>query len=129
VKLTAATLEVLRAHRTAQNARRLAAPAWEDNDLIVCTGTGAPITPGGTLTRAFERLTKQAGLPRIRLHDLRHSHATILLRQGVPAKIVSERLGHASIGITLDTYSHVLPDMRDAAAAAIDALLAKARGA
>ncbi len=68
-------------------------------------------------------MVKRAGLRRIRVHDLRHSHATILLRQGVAAKIVSERLGHASIGITLDTYSHVLPGMQREAAESIDRAL------
>lgn len=71
----------------------------------------------------FLPLLKRAGLPRIRFHDLRHTAATLLLGQGVNPKIVSEMLGHASISITLDTYSHVLPDMPDLAAAAMDAAL------
>ncbi|MMZ56363.1 site-specific tyrosine recombinase XerC [compost metagenome] len=60
----------------------------------------------------FQKQTKRAGLPVIRFHDLRHTHATILLRLGENPKLVSERLGHASVTITLDTYSHVLPDMQ-----------------
>jgi integrase len=68
-----------------------------------------------------------AGVPRIRVHDLRHTAATLLLLAGTPAKIVSERLGHASIAITFDLYSHVLPDMQDQAADAMTALMTKAR--
>ena len=68
----------------------------------------------------FQRLARQVGLPPIRFHDLRHSHATLLLREGVPVKIVSERPGHASVSLTLDTYSHVLPDMQQVA---VDALV------
>ena len=64
----------------------------------------------------------RAGLPHVRFHDLRHAHATLMLQQGVHPKIVSERLGHASIGITLDTYSHVLPAMQSEAARAFDEL-------
>jgi integrase len=63
------------------------------------------------------------GLPRIRFHDLRHSHATLLLAQGVHPKVVQERLGHAGVGITLDTYSHVLPGMQDQAARVLGARL------
>src|SRR5215211_589565 len=64
-----------------------------------------------------------AGVPKIRIHDLRHSHATLLLAAGQPLKVVSERLGHAKTSITLDTYAHVLPDMQDRAVDAIDAAL------
>jgi integrase len=64
----------------------------------------------------------RAGLPHVRFHDLRHAHATLMLLQGVHPKVVSERLGHASIGITLDTYSHVLPEMQAEAARAFDDL-------
>lgn len=123
VRLTAATLDVLRSHRTEQAARRLAAPAWEDHDLIVCTGDGAPVNPGGNITRSFDRIVKRAGLRRIRVHDLRHTHATLLLSMGVPVKVVSERLGHSSSAFTMDVYASVLPDMQDAAAGAADDLL------
>lgn len=71
--------------------------------------------------RACRRVFDDAGLFRARLHDLRHTHATMLLRQGIHPKVVSERLGHASIGITLDTYSHVMPGMQQEAAEKIDA--------
>ena len=65
----------------------------------------------------------------VRFHDLRHTHATLLLRQGVHPKVVSERLGHSTIGITLDTYSHVMPDMQDEAAQKLDGVLKAAMGA
>ena len=66
-----------------------------------------------SLSRSFKRFMRQHRLPEIRLHDLRHSHATHLLAAGVHPKIAQERLGHSSVGITLDTYSHVLPGMQD----------------
>ena len=123
VKLSGATVAALKAHRTAQASRRLAAAAWTDHDLILTTGKGTPINPTN-VTKAFDAIVRRAGLRRITPHGLRHTHATMLLRQNVPAKIVSERLGHASIGITLDTYSHVLPDMQDTAAEAMDTIMA-----
>jgi integrase len=118
VDLLPQTIEVLKAHKVAQARARLAAgPAWQDNGLVFAAPDGAPLRPG-KVTDAFKDVTN-----RIRLHDLRHSHATQLLRAGVHPKIVSERLGHAGIAITLDTYSHVLPGMqRDAAAALAGAL-------
>ena len=83
---------------------------------------------GPNLLRTYYRVIPKAGLPRIRFHDLRHTAATLLLLQGVPAKIVSEMLGHANIAITLDLYSHVLPDMQEQAAAAMEDILTRRRG-
>jgi len=128
VRLTKRTLAALKEHRTAQLARRLAAPEWQDNDLIVCTSKGTPINPGN-VARSYDLLILKSGLRRIRVHDLRHTHATLLLLEGTPAKIVSERLGHASISITLDLYSHVLPDMQDDAADAIERALGRTQSA
>ncbi len=68
------------------------------------------------LTKAFQRDIKRSGLPRIRFHDMRHTHATLLIQQNVNVKVVSERLGHSKISMTLDTYSHVLPSMQQEAA-------------
>jgi integrase len=122
VRLTAETLAVLREHLIAQNQRRSQSDTWHDNDLIVCTSYGTPVNPNN-VSRSFQALVRASGVRRIRVHDLRHTHASLLLRAGVSAKVVSERLGHASIAITLDTYSHVLPDMQDAAADAMSAIV------
>ncbi len=86
---------------------------------------GGPLRKSNLLRRSFAPLTKQAGLPAIRFHDLRHTTATLLLTQGVHPKIVQERLGHSQISLTLDTYSHVLPGMGREAAAKLDTLLAQ----
>lgn len=125
VRLTSRTVAALREHRKIQAERRLAASEWQDHDLIVSTSKGTPINPNN-VSRSFAALIRDTGLPRIRVHDLRHSSATLLLLAGVPAKVVSERLGHATVGITLDLYSHVLPDMQDSAADAMDNLLGNA---
>lgn len=123
VRLTTETVAVLKGHQDRQASQRQAAgDRWQDHGLVVCTSTGTPINPNN-VTRSYDRLVMLSGVPRIRVHDMRHTAATMLLRAGVPAKIVSERLGHATIAITLDTYSHVLPDMQDVAAEAMSALL------
>lgn len=80
-------------------------------DLVVCTSNGTP-TNKSNIRRTFKAIIKKANLPNIRFHDMRHTHATLLLLQGVNPKIVSERLGHADVRITLDTYSHLLPSMQ-----------------
>jgi integrase len=112
----------LDAQQQRQSARRLAAAgAWRELGLVIDRGDGAPLNPD-TLSTGWARFLSRQGLPRLRFHDLRHAHATLLLLQGVHPKIVSERLGHASIGITLDTYSHVLPSLQNDAADAFDTL-------
>ncbi len=87
--------------------------------------TGGPIEGSWLLRRSFRPLLAGAELPEIRFHDLRHTAATLLLGQGVHAKIVSEMLGHSSINITLDLYSHVTPTMQREAAGAMNTLLAQ----
>ena len=119
VRLTQTTIEALKEHRKVQNARRLAAPEWEDHGLIVCTGRGTPVNPAN-VSRSLDRLRRTANLPEIRVHDLRHSSATLLLSAGIPIKIVSERLGHTKASVTIDLYQHVIGGMQDDAAAAID---------
>ncbi len=101
----------------------LAANFWHDNDLIFCNSIGNPIEPGNLLRRSFWPLLQQANIAHIRFHDLRHSAATMLMEQGISPKVVSEILGHSSISITLDLYSHVSKEMQQAAAASIDSLL------
>ena len=107
--------------RESQAGRRDTVEAWQDEGLVIDRGDGAAINPD-TLSTGWARYLRIHGLPHVRFHDLRHAHATLLLLQGVHPKIVSERLGHASIGITLDTYSHVLPSLQSQAADAFDAL-------
>ena len=88
---------------------------WEESDYVFCLADGRPYSPD-KISLAFADLLKKAGLPHIRLHDLRHTHATMMLKNGVNPKIVSERLGHSSVVITLDIYSHVLPGLQEEAA-------------
>ena len=95
---------------------------WSDHGLVFPSIIGTPIS-GGNLNRSFKATLRRARLPEIRFHDLRHTCATLLLRQGVNPKYVQDLLGHADISLTLNTYSHVLPDMGDAAATAMDAAL------
>jgi integrase len=117
-------LAALKAHRAVQNGERLKAGSlWQDNDLVFTSTVGTPVDVGNLTYRSFRPLLERAGLPRIRFHDLRHTCATLLLTRTVNPKIVSEMLGHSSIAITLDTYSHVLPNMRDQAAAAMEEAL------
>jgi integrase len=98
-------------------------PAWEDQGLVFANEIGRLIEAGNLLRRSFWPLLAKAALPRVRFHDLRHTAATLLLQQGVHAKAVSELLGHSSVGMTLDVYSHVIPDMQHEAATAMDQLL------
>ena len=88
---------------------------WRDSDYVFSKFDGAPYHPN-TVSKAFSKIIKKSGLPKVRLHDLRHTHATIMIKQGADPKTISERLGHSSVVITLDTYAHVLPGMQEAAA-------------
>ncbi len=112
-------LEQQRRHRGAEVGRVGQAEQW---GVVVTRPDGAPWPPN-SFSRAFGEVLRARGLPRIRFHDLRHGHASHLLRQGVHPKVVSERLGHTSVGFTLDTYSHLLPGMQAEAAAMIDRAL------
>lgn len=112
--------EALRAWQAQQEAdRQLVGEAWGNAwNLVFTNSVGAPVHPTHALKR-FQRLMKGAGLPPIRLHDLRHTYATMLIEAGVPIKVVSELLGHSSIEITLRVYGHVTPKMRDQAISTI----------
>ncbi|HSK90069.1 MAG TPA: site-specific integrase, partial [Euzebyales bacterium] len=117
IHLDARTAAAVQRQRAVQDAaRRSAGTQWRNElDLVFTEELGAPLVPQRT-THRFRRLVRRLDVPTIRLHDLRHTHATLLLQAGVPVKVVSERLGHASITITMDVYAHVLPAMdRDAA--------------
>ena len=96
---------------------------WCENGLIFASEVGEPLNRHDLTLRRFKPLLKRAGLPEIRFHDLRHTCATLLLSKNVNPKIVSEMLGHATIAITLDTYSHVLPTMQESAAKAMEDIL------
>ena len=123
VALDTHTLNILRGHRRAQVAERLAwGPAYQDADLVFAREDGATLQPD-SFSHTFARHARDAKLPAIRLHDLRHTHATLALQAGVHPKVVSERLGHATVSITLDTYSHAIPAMQEEAAERVAVLV------
>jgi integrase len=117
------TTALLQRHRARQREMylRLGVSA-SASDRVFTNDIGSPIRPD-SIGQAFSRLVASAGVPKIRLHDLRHTHASHLLLAGVNVKVVSERLGHASVSFTLDTYAHVMPGQQAEAAAAAAALL------
>jgi len=123
VPIPALAVEPLRQLRTRQrDARLLAGALWHETGLVYTTRWGTPIEPRNA-TRSFKRLLARAGLRPMRFHDLRHSCATLLLVQGVSPRVVMEILGHSQINVTMNTYSHVLPDLQRDAAARLDELL------
>ena len=97
-------------------------PAYRDHDLV-CPRPGGTPWPPDVFSTAFAAAIRRSSLLPFRFHDLRHTHASHLLKIGVHPKVVSERLGHAGIGITLDTYSHILPGIQDDAVQRLDAIL------
>ena len=96
---------------------------WADHGLVFTNAWGEPLGGPHVTSRDFRGLLRRAGLPPIRFHDLRHTAATILLSSGVHPKMVREMLGHATIALTLDVYSHVTPTMHDEAAATMERIL------
>jgi integrase len=127
VALPAMMATELRAHRLRQAQELLALGVRLSDDTFVCArNDGKPQQPQ-SITHAWIDFVASTKLPKIRFHDLRHSHATLMLRANVHPKIVSERLGHSKVAITLDTYSHVIPGMQEEAAAAIDAAFGGAK--
>lgn len=120
--LDPATVTALRSHRARQKKERLLYGAgWVDTGLVFTQPDGSAIHPQ-RLSAWFGQEARDAGLPAIRLHDVRHSYASALLRAGQPIKVVSQRLGHASPTITMTIYQHVLPS-DDAEAALLGANL------
>ena len=120
VALSPSTLQVLREYRTKWEAEclMLGKPLKEE-DLVFSHIDGSPLVPD-TVSEAWHEAVSRSGLKMIRLHDARHTHASLMLKQGVHPKVVQERLGHSSIQITLDTYSHVVPGIQQMAAARLD---------
>ena len=92
----------------------------ENHDLVFPSKTGTPMSANNLSRRPFKPRLRRAGLPDVRLYDLRHTFATLWLESGKHPKILQEILGHSRISVTLDTYSHVLPDMQEVAVAAMD---------
>lgn len=127
IALSPSTALILREHKEKQEATRiqLGIPL-KDDDLVFSQFDGKPLLLD-TVTHTWIKLVRRIGLQGIRLHDARHSHASLMLKAGIHPKIVQERLGHASIQITLDTYSHVAPGLQEAAAARFDELVNPSR--
>ena len=122
VNLTAAAVEALQSHLSHQlEEMEQLGSLYRPGGLVFANEIGGIINPSNLRNRSFARLLKRAGLPPdTRFHDLRHTCATLLLSRNVNPKIVSEMLGHSSIAITLDTYSHVLPTMQESAIRALE---------
>lgn len=130
ISLPAEVVDILGEHRRAQEAERAVADSrWrgDENDLAFASTVGTPLEPSNILKR-YKAILARAGLPPSRFHDLRHSCASLLLAQGVHPKVVQEILGHSQIGMTLDTYSHLLPNAQREAARSMNDLLAADRG-
>ncbi len=127
IRLPQFAVNALKEHKVRQLEQRLAAGArWENNDLIFCNDKGDYYALT-TLERHFKKLLSAAGLPAMRIHDLRHSAATLLLKMGVPMKVIQEILGHSSFAVTANTYSHVLMEMQDSAMDKMDGLFLSAK--
>ncbi len=127
VSLSKETARVLTLHRTRQLERRLLlGNAYAEGDLVFASEAGRPIRPY-TIAPRFGRVVRAARLEHMRFHDLRHTSASLLLAAGIHPKVVSERLGHSTVNLTLDTYSHVLPGLQEQAAQSMDAYLPKAK--
>jgi integrase len=124
IPLPSSVMQELRRHRILQNEERLKLGAsWHQNDLVFPSEIGTPLNPPN-VTRHFKRILKKAEIrTSIRLCDLRHTTATLLLQAGINPKIVSERLGHSTIVLTLDVYSHVLPNMQKDATDQLEQML------
>jgi integrase len=125
IPLPVPLLSLLKEHKRGQAEERLkAGAAYQNQNLVFCGREGQPIMPHNLIVRHFKPILKEANLPKtVRLYDLRHTCATLLLASNENPKVVSERLGHASITLTLDTYSHVLPTMQQAASDKLEKML------
>ena len=116
VRLTTSAVTALESHRKRQLEEKLRlAGLWNESGLVFSTTIGTPMDGDNLVKRSFKPLMSRTQLPQIRFHDLRHTFATLLLSRGTHPKVVQEMLGHADISQTIDTYSHVLPDMQEEA--------------
>jgi integrase len=106
--------------------RLLVGPDFHDHGLVFALPDGHPLNPE-YVSRRFQRLVGATGLPPVRLHDLRHTHATLALAAGVPTRILSGRLGHSAIAVTTDIYQHAIPDLEAAFAERIASLVTASR--
>lgn len=128
IALSPETVSMLKSHKARQSQDRLLLGAdYASGDLVCARGDGTPMKPD-TFTASFRGFVSRRGMTSLRFHDLRHTHASLLLKGNIHPKVVSERLGHATIGITLDTYSHLMPGMQEEAALSIDTALAAVSG-
>ncbi|MCI0677946.1 MAG: site-specific integrase [Actinobacteria bacterium] len=125
VDLDPTTVKMLKAWRDWQMTGQEAAGV-EPDGWVFTNSDGEPVHPH-SICQTFERIAVRAGVPRIRLHDIRHTHGTLLIKAGVPVKVVSERLGHANPAFTVDTYQHVLPGMQAEAAHTFEQLIKEQR--
>ena len=122
IELAPGTAHIIAEHRQEQVHHRLSLGAyWRDHDLVFCTDGGHPLD-GGQVNWRFHRALARAGLPQLRVHDLRHTAASLLMAKGVHPKVVQEMLGHSTITLTLDTYSHVTPGLQADAAQRMQSL-------
>lgn len=125
IAMPAIAAAALRAHRIRQLEERVwAGSRWREADFVFTSTIGTPLD-GSTVTHRFQRLLESAGLPRQRFHDLRHACASLLLAQGVHPRVVMETLGHSQISLTMNTYSHVVPELQREAAGRMDAALTR----
>ena len=124
IRLTTNAVTALRDHlaRQLEEMERMSS-LYQPGGLIFATEAGTIINPSNLRNRSFKPLLRRAGLRQIRFHDLRHTCATLLLSKNINVKVVSEMLGHSSISVTLDIYSHLLPDMQEKAVKALEEML------
>jgi integrase len=123
VAISPETITALKKHRNLIKQEKIfLGIGYKDHDLVLCTSLGTQVIPRH-INKVWDHFLKKIDVHKIKFHDLRHTHASLLLKQGIHPKIVSERLGHSSIQMTLDTYTHLLPNMQEAAAAGLDQML------
>ncbi|WP_429845053.1 tyrosine-type recombinase/integrase [Brevibacillus sp. FIR094] len=122
VALSPETVEVLKEHQKLIIAEQLKEKDYQKNDLVVCTRLGGPVTQRA-IQKVWDSFIKKTGAQKITFHDLRHTHASLLIKQSVHVKVISERLGHSSVSITLDLYGHLMSNMQEDAAKGLDAII------